>query len=311
MNDMKWKKLGLIFCPEGNQSWMLTHASTPFVQPIGDDLYRVFFSTRDAQNQSSITWLDLNISPEPHVISVSDTPSLNPGMPGFFDDSGVTMSQIIRYNDRDYLYYIGWNLATKMPFRNSIGLATAPAGTPLFIKHSLAPIMDRDAIDPISLSYPWIIIENGVWRMWYGSHTSVEKNNLDVEHVIKYAESKDGMHWERRGHVCIALKEGESGVVRPCVMKDEQGYHMWYSVRIGRKETYRMGYAISADGIDWERHDDEVGISTSEERGAWDHEMICYPCVFEHNGQRYMLYNGNSFGRTGFGIAQRIDTYDI
>jgi len=30
---------------------------------------------------------------------------------------------------------------------------------------------------------------------------------------------------------------------------------------------------------------------------------ICYPYVFDHAGSRYMLYNGNGYGRTGFGIA--------
>jgi hypothetical protein len=31
--------------------------------------------------------------------------------------------------------------------------------------------------------------------------------------------------------------------------------------------------------------------------------MICYPAVFELNGNTYMLYNGNGYGKTGFGIA--------
>ena len=37
--------------------------------------------------------------------------------------------------------------------------------------------------------------------------------------------------------------------------------------------------------------------------GGWDGEMIGYPCVFEHRGRRYMLYNGNRYGATGFGAA--------
>jgi hypothetical protein len=31
--------------------------------------------------------------------------------------------------------------------------------------------------------------------------------------------------------------------------------------------------------------------------------MICYPFVFDHAGSRFMLYNGNGYGKTGFGIA--------
>jgi hypothetical protein len=31
--------------------------------------------------------------------------------------------------------------------------------------------------------------------------------------------------------------------------------------------------------------------------------MICYPCAFEHRGRIYMLYHGNGYGKTGFGLA--------
>jgi hypothetical protein len=32
--------------------------------------------------------------------------------------------------------------------------------------------------------------------------------------------------------------------------------------------------------------------------------MIAYPAVFDLGGRRYMLYNGNGFGATGFGLAE-------
>ena len=35
----------------------------------------------------------------------------------------------------------------------------------------------------------------------------------------------------------------------------------------------------------------------------WESEMVEYPCVFVWAGRRYMLYNGNDYGRTGVGIA--------
>jgi len=31
--------------------------------------------------------------------------------------------------------------------------------------------------------------------------------------------------------------------------------------------------------------------------------MICYPYVFKHKGRFYMLYCGNGYGKTGFGLA--------
>ncbi len=32
--------------------------------------------------------------------------------------------------------------------------------------------------------------------------------------------------------------------------------------------------------------------------------MIAYPTVFDVENRRYVLYNGNGFGASGFGIAE-------
>ena len=116
---------------------------------------------------------------------------------------------------------------------------------------------------------------------------------------IKYAESGDGIHWMRKGIVCIDFKyRGETRIGRPCVIREDEIYKMWYCCAI---DTYRIGYAESGDGIHWVRKDEEVGIDVSE--SGWDSEMICYPFVFEHKGQKYLLYNGDGYGKTGLGYA--------
>ena len=118
---------------------------------------------------------------------------------------------------------------------------------------------------------------------------------------IKYAESEDGIHWVRKGIVCINFKyEGETRIARPCVIKEDGIYKMWYCYGFG-SYGYKIGYAESEDGIKWERKDEEAGIDVSE--SGWDSEMICYPFVFKHKGRKYMLYNGNEYGKTGFGYA--------
>ncbi|MNX51611.1 hypothetical protein D3C86_822760 [compost metagenome] len=77
---------------------------------------------------------------------------------------------------------------------------------------------------------------------------------------------------------------------------------MWYSYRSGDGTKYKIGYSHSVDGIHWERRHNDVGIDVSKK--GWDSEMICYPFIFEHKNDRYMLYNGNEYGKTGFGIAK-------
>ena len=116
---------------------------------------------------------------------------------------------------------------------------------------------------------------------------------------IKYAESLDGLNWKRNALVAIDFSnEQEYAISRPTVIEDTDRWRMWYSFR---GQSYRIGYAESADGRQWKRLDYLVGIDVSVT--GWDSEMIEYPFVFDHAGQRYMLYNGNGYGKTGFGLA--------
>jgi hypothetical protein len=145
------------------------------------------------------------------------------------------------------------------------------------------------------------LVENGKWRMWYLSCTEWEMVNGVPKHKyhIKYAESADGINWLREGKVAIDYaQDNEHAISRPSVIHDPDGWKMWYSYR---GQSYRIGYAESADGINWTRMDDRVGIDVS--KTGWDSEMIEYPFVFDHDGKRYMLYNGNNYGITGFGLA--------
>jgi hypothetical protein len=135
--------------------------------------------------------------------------------------------------------------------------------------------------------------------MWYGSNTQWGAEKRDMRHLIKYAESSDGVHWEREDVVAIDFaRPGEYAMCKPCVLKDDHRFRMWFC---SRGETYRIRYAESNDGIEWLRMDDDAGIDVSPD--GWDSEMIEYPCVFDHQSKRYMLYSGNGFGRTGFGLA--------
>ena len=297
---MKWRKLGLLFCPENNFTWMLSHASNPIAEIVNSSNWRIYFSTRDKDNRSSIGCIELDITDPRQGVNIPTKPLVSPGEVGLFDDSGASMSCLVSVNETKYLYYTGWCLGVTVPWRNSIGLAVCHQNSADFQKYTKAPIMDRSHIDPFSLSYPWVMRDKDIWKMWYGSNLSWGSQHSDMKHVIKYAESVDGIHWERRGQIAIPLtKTDEWGVAKPCILHNDSIYQMWYSIRFGK--TYRIGYAESTDGVDWQRKDNQVGIDVSD--AGWDSEMIEYPCVFDHAGERYMLYNGNGFGKTGFGLA--------
>lgn len=300
---MKWKKRGRLFCPENQFPWMMSHAANPFLEIINDNVWQVYFTCRNYQNQSHIGMVQFDVGDNFRIINISERPILQPGELGIFDDSGTAMGYLLSVNHTKYLYYLGWNLKVTVPWLNTIGLAVWNEKKRQFDKISRAPVMDRSHEDPFSISYPSILSENGIYRMWYGSNLKWGKDQSSMDHVFKYAESRDAIHWIRTGKIVMGLEHpNEYALSKPYVIRDPTHYSMWYSYR-GKKNctTYRIGYATSPDGLVWTRKDSEVGIEVS--KSGWDSEMICYPCIFDFKGERYMLYNGNGYGKTGFGLA--------
>lgn len=304
---MKWKKLKHLFAPHNEYEWMYSHAANPFAEITPDNNWLIYFTSRDKNNRSFINALIINPHNNFKIIKISSRPLVSPGEPGLFDDSGCAMGYLMKINEKRYLYYLGWNLKVTVPWLNTIGLAIETGidetGFPKFEKYSKAPIMDRSHEDPFSISYPAILFENNIYKMWYGSNLSWGKTEKEMKHVFKYAESNDGIHWTRTNQIVLNhIYKNEFALSKPFVIRDNNIYKMWYSYRWRNNiTTYRIGYAESFDGITWIRKDDEVGIDVSKE--GWDSEMICYPYVFDYEGNRYMLYNGNSYGKTGFGLA--------
>lgn len=296
---MHWRKLGLVFCPAGEFPWMRSHAANPVAEVLDSTRCRVYFSARDEANRSSIAWLELDLRRPTVVDRLCEAPALGPGRIGAFDDSGASMGWLVADGNRRLLYYLGWNLGVTVPWRNSIGLAVSEAPGAPFVRFSEAPVMDRSAEDPFSISYPCVLKDGPLWRMWYGSNLNWGAQQADMNHLLKYAESDDGIHWRRDGRPAVPFADpGEYAMSKPCVIREGGRFRMWYSFR---GASYRIGYAESRDGRLFQRRDAEAGITPSAQ--GWDSDSVEYPCVFDAAGSRYMLYNGNGYGRTGFGIA--------
>lgn len=301
---MKWRKLGQIFVPDGSVEWMRTHASVPFAENVGGDVFKIYFSGRNESNESSVGYVTIDINHPGTVLSVSPRPVLSKGELGAFDDSGCMGSCLATVNGKKYMYYIGWNLGVTVPFRNAIGVAVCDDGE-TFSRIFAGPVLDRSRDEPHFVASNCVIFDKGIYKIWYLSCTGWEKIGDGVRHRyhIKYAESRDGINWERNGQVAIDYESPyEYAISVPRVIVDGDIYRMWFSSR-GTQDipAYRIRYAESKDGIHWVRSSEIEGIDVSVE--GWDSEMICYPFVFDHKGRRYMLYNGNGYGKTGFGLA--------
>lgn len=299
---MKWKKLDLVFCPNGELWWMQTHASLPTVDRIGEYLYRIYFASRDEDNRSRIGYVEIDIREPNTIISLRDEPVLDIGELGDFDYYGVYPSSIVNYDGKKYLYYIGWDRGYEV-WRAFVGLAISKDGGETFRKISRTPIIDRCEVDPYLCTSPFVMLDENKWKMWYTSGIKWAKidGKPKPKYLIKYAESSDGIKWVRKNTICVNFKyEDEWAIARPCVIKENGIYKMWYCYTVGDR-GYRIGYAESKDGINWVRKDEGAGIEVSQ--SGWDSDTVCYPYVFIHDGIKYMVYNGNRFGKTGFGLA--------
>lgn len=300
---MAWVKKGLVIEPRGQAPWMVSHAALPVVHEASGET-RVYFSSRDAANRSQIGYATLSLDSTGALVTspvVSAAPVLTPGALGTFDDAGVTTSCLVRHHGRLYLYFTGWALGVSVPFYLMAGLAVSDDDGETFRRVSDAPLLERADGDPFLTASPWVIVERGVWRMWYVSGTGWQARPDGPRHRyhIKYAESSDGIRWNRQGVVSIDYASDEEYAFgRPCVLKSDRGYRMWYSFRGDR---YRMGYAESIDGLSWIRRDDVDVVLPSS--AGWDADMVTYPVVAESGGRQVMLYNGNGFGRSGIGLA--------
>lgn len=296
---MKWRKIGKLFQPSGEYEWARSHAANPVAEHIEGDLFRIYFSSRDSKNRSSIGYVVVDLGADGKVVDVPREPVLRPGDLAMFDDCGVSIGCILQVGEARYLYYMGWNLAVTVPWKNAIGLAVSESQDRPFRRVSRFPIVPLDETDPYTISYPWVMRDGGAYRMWYGSNLHWGQEKKDMLHVIKYAESVDAIHWIRKGQIAIDSESPEENAIcKPCVVKDADFYRMWFC---SRGETYRIQQAVSEDGFSWARLGADPGIDVSTD--GWDSNMIEYPNVFDHRGRRFLLYAGNDFGKTGFGLA--------
>lgn len=302
-----WKKLGRVYVPaaQGRHPKLLTHAANPLPVHLDGDIYRVFYSGRDQDNRSSVGAVDIDVV-KGLVVQDHEEPFFTHGAPGSFYADGVSIGNCYEASGNRYMLFMGWQTPKDSHWRGDVGRLIVRPDLTLALSEP-EPFMSSDELDPISLSYPWVLRNEGDgYSMWYGSTTCWDAGNGEMLHVINAASSVDGHHWHRKG-LAVPYELGVAQAFsRPTVARNASGgYEMWFSYRSGVGEKYRIGYAVSQDGGAWSLALSNAGITVSED--GWDSEMIEYPFVFDHAGRRYMLYNGNGYGKTGFGLAVLAD----
>lgn len=302
---MKWNKQGIVYSAPFDGSWRDNSALTPTAFQLNKDVIRVYCSFRDKQGVGRIGYVDVDSSDPTVVLDISKTPVLDIGAKGRFDDNGVILGDVIRYKDRIYMYYVGFQLVKKAKFLAYSGLALSTDEGETFSRISQAPILDRTDEGLVIRAIHSVIYEGGCFKVWYavGNGWEIIEGVEYPQYDINYIESPDGVNFEKAGVKCLQNDKDnlEYRIGRPRVYRSGNEYIMnfTYGTTDGR---YFPGQASSIDGSVWKRKDDDLGVELSE--SGWDSTHLSYPSIITVKNNTYMFYNGNEMGLNGFGVAE-------
>jgi hypothetical protein len=315
---MRWRKLGRIFDP--------THYDLPdecveFAQSpqalVSEEFVRIYFSTRsvDRQNgkyRSHIAFLDVEKDLR-SIIRVSERTVIPLGELGCFDEHGIFPINVLRVGECIYGYTCGWSRRVSVSVDTAIGLAISRDDGLTFQRIGPGPVLAASLHEPCLVGDGFVKVIGGVFHMWYIFGTGWKRFSPeappDRTYKIGHAISQDGVEWEKeeaRQIIADRLGPDESQAL-PSVIEIAGRYHMFFcyrqsfDFRSNSQRSYRIGHAYSDDLAKWTREDESPALDVSA--GEWDSDMLCYPHAFECDGRVYLLYNGNQFGRFGFGLA--------
>lgn len=314
-----WTKKGKIYSRNGG-AFFESHATRPIPYYLSANRLRLFFSSRAVNDMPYPTFIDVEADNPSKVIHICETPLLDLGRTGTFDDSGITPVCIYRNSETGSLmYYVGWKRRRYgVTIEASIGVAKLISNGTKLERIFEGPILAQNPNDPLFVAAPFVIPKKGGFHMWYCSGT--EWRNMEQGPEMLYtvfeATSPDGVNWEQIDSSPTIDYEFDGEVISaPWVVNLKDGRMlMWYSYRGSNKpneKNYTPGLALKEKGSKWRRIDNKVNISKS--KSGWDSEMICYPAIFNYQDTTYMFYSGNGVGKGGIGYAvadQKLEILD-
>jgi hypothetical protein len=315
---VKWIKAGRIFDPTEHQ---LPNGCVEFAQSpqaiVFDDHVRIYFSSREVDKGngkylSHVLFADFSRDLT-RLQAIADNEVLPLGELGAFDEHGIFPLNVLRHGSQIFGYTTGWNRRVSVSVDTAIGLAISTDDGRTFERIGAGPVLGPSLDEPFLVGDGFVAVIGGEFHMWYiyGTSWSSQRDGGTPERTYKigHARSVDGIDWKKDGGPPIvpdSLGPQESQAL-PTVIEIDGRHHLFFcyresfDFRSNSARGYRLGHAYSDDLEHWVRDDEDPRLEGTE--GEWDSDMQCYPHVFELDGKICLLYNGNEFGRRGFGLA--------
>jgi hypothetical protein len=301
-----WQKLGRVYCPDGTSDWAKVGFMTPVPLQISRDVIRVFGGLRDSSGISRIGWIDVARDDPTAVLAVSETPCLDLGAPGMFDDNGLILGDLLWMPDGSLrMYYVGFQLVEKAKFLAYTGVAVSNDGGNSFARMQPTPVLDRAPNALFINALHSISATEGGYRAWISC--GIGWQEIAGKEYPKYncwtLTSPDGLKFDMTGATQTIDVQGEEyRIGRPRANQLADGTWEMRVSSDNLSKQYVCHLATSQDGVIWERSDVEELPRGAQ--GTWDGEMTCYPARIDTDqGESYLFYNGNNMGETGVGVA--------
>ena len=164
---MQWKKLGLIFTPDTNLDWTQSHAMIPTPIKINNKTIRVYLTFCDKFGLGRPGFIDVSLSDPSKVINYSKKPLLELGSSGSFDESGVLVCSVVRKELKTmHMYYVGFELGTKIRYRLLTGLALSYDNGNSFKKILKVPVLERSTDELYFRCGPFCIYEDQKFKLY-------------------------------------------------------------------------------------------------------------------------------------------------
>ncbi|WP_170426130.1 hypothetical protein [Ruegeria arenilitoris] len=317
---MKIEKLGKIFDPTAHDLWagpgLFAQSPQTLALPNGD--VRIYFSTRSKEGGSGkfishVSYVDFK-DDLTTLVEVARHEVLARGPLGAFDEHGVFPLNPVQVGAEVWGYTTGWTRRVSVSVDTAIGLVKSSDQGRTFQRVGVGPVLSAGRHEPFLVGDGFVRQIQERFQMWYifGQRWVRENPTAEPDRVYKIAQatSEDGITWYRDSGKPIlpdVLGENECQAL-PSVAFHRGLYHMvfcfrhMHGFRTDPSKGYRLGYATSTDGWKWRRDDAALGLRGTP--GSWDADMQCYPHFFVHKDQLHLLYNGNAFGKEGFGLAR-------
>ena len=287
----------------------VSHNVKPIPIKINETTLRIFFVSRLKDDTPSPTFIDVDINDPKKIKKINKKILVKYGENGAFDSDGIGFTQITPYKNKYLIQYSGWKRSRyKMTIDMGIGYLLADKKLTKFTKISTGPVIHKDMLNPLGVAASYLLKDNKKYKLFYCRLIKWIKAEHDYEmiYTICGAESNNIFNWKFYKKPLIKQKFSTEVVSAPEVKKINGNYYMWYSYRgaINKKiKKFKIGFAHSKNGIDWERLDKKNVPKISNIKDDWNYESNCYPMFYKYKSKHYVFYSGNGTGKEGFGFS--------